>query len=164
MDTSDEEALGECYRTHAASVRAYLRRFVPAQEVEDLLQVVFADVWRSRGRYDPGRSQAAWVFAIAHRRAVDHLRVRRLLTVPLQEAGDLPGRARPAPDALGDRDQIDRALAELSDAQRQAIELAYFADLTQREIADHLRVPIGTVKARISRGLHRLSDLLAGTA
>ncbi|TMR38308.1 sigma-70 family RNA polymerase sigma factor [Nonomuraea zeae] len=163
MDGDDEE-LSACYRAHAPAVRSYLRRFVPAQDVEDMLQIVFADVWRSRERYDPARSQAAWVFAIAHRRAVDHLRARRPPTVPLEEAGDLARRGRSVPDELGDRDQIDRALAELPDAQREAIELAYFADLTQREIAHRLRVPIGTVKARISRGLHRLSALLSGTA
>ncbi|MFG1948129.1 RNA polymerase sigma factor [Nonomuraea sp. NPDC048826] len=163
MQTSDEDALGACYRAHGPAVRSYLRRFVPAQDVEDLVQVVFADVWRSRARYDPARSQAAWVFAIAHRRAVDHLRSRRPATVPLEEAGDPPGGGRSPVDDLADRDRLARALAELSDAQRQAIELAYFGDLSQREIADRLRVPLGTVKARTSRGLRKLSTLLAAS-
>ncbi|GAA2206767.1 hypothetical protein GCM10009850_022250 [Nonomuraea monospora] len=162
MEISDEAALDECYRTHAPALRSYLRRFVPAQDVEDMIQVVFADLWRSRRRYDPTRSQAAWVFAIAHRRAIDHLRVRRPATVPLDEVGDPPVRERPVADVLADRDRLGRALAALPHAQRQAIELAYFADLTQREIADRLRVPLGTVKARTTRGLRRLSALLAG--
>ncbi|UBU18487.1 RNA polymerase sigma factor [Nonomuraea gerenzanensis] len=162
MEISDEEALDECYRTHAPALRSYLRRFVPAQDVEDMIQVVFADLWRSRRRYDPTRSQAAWVFAIAHRRAIDHLRVRRPATVPLDEVGDPPVPERPVADVLADRDRLGRALAALPHAQRQAIELAYFADLTQREIADRLRVPLGTVKARTTRGLRRLSALLAG--
>ncbi|TYB69271.1 sigma-70 family RNA polymerase sigma factor [Nonomuraea sp. PA05] len=162
MEISDEEALDECYRTHAPALRSYLRRFVPAQDVEDMIQIVFADLWRSRRRYDPTRSQAAWVFAIAHRRAIDHLRVRRPATVPLDEVGDPPVRERPVADVLADRDRLGRALAALPHAQRQAIELAYFADLTQREIADRLRVPLGTVKARTTRGLRRLSALLAG--
>ncbi|MEV4835353.1 RNA polymerase sigma factor [Nonomuraea sp. NPDC049486] len=160
MRISDEESLSGCYRAHGPAVRSYLRRYVPAQDVEDLVQVVFADVWRSRERYDPSRSLAAWIFAIAHRRAVDHLRGRGPVTVPLEEAGDPPGRGRSEVDDLADRDRLSRALAELSHAQRQAIELAYFGDLSQREIAERLRVPLGTVKARTSRGLRRLSALL----
>ncbi|MGW0808558.1 RNA polymerase sigma factor [Nonomuraea sp. NPDC002799] len=162
---SDEQAVSDCYRAHAPAIRSYLRRFISPQDVEDLLQVVFADVWRSRERYDPARSQAAWLFVIAHRRAVDHLRVRRLSTVPLDavaETATPPGRT---PDEeLADRDRIRRALAELSHAQRQVIELAYYGELTQQEIAERLRVPLGTVKARTSRGLHKLSALLSSAA
>lgn len=61
---------------------------------------------------------------------------------------------------LADRDSLRRALDELPEAQRQAIELAYFGDLTQREIAEHLHIPLGTIKARTARGLHRLQTLL----
>lgn len=166
-DTSavtDADAMSACYRTHAPALRSYLRRFVPARDVDDLLQVVFADLWRSRGRYDPARSQAAWVFAIAHRRAVDHLRARRPSTVPLDSLAEPAGPQEPAADdRLADRDRVRRALAELSPPQRQVIELAYYGGLTQQEIAARLRVPLGTVKARTSRGLRRLSALLSGS-
>ena len=160
----DEEAVSECYRTHAVALRSYLRRFVPPQEVEDVLQVVFAEVWRSRERYDPARSEAAWVYAIAHRRAVDHLRGRRPYTLPLDAVSDPAVSGEHLADEFADRDRIRRALAELSHSQRQAIELAYFGELTQREIAERLRVPLGTVKARVSRGLHKLSTLLSRAA
>ncbi|GAA4974000.1 RNA polymerase sigma-70 factor (ECF subfamily) [Nonomuraea thailandensis] len=162
---SDAEAISDCYRRHAPAVRTFLRRLVSPQDVEDVLQVVFADVWRSRERYDPARSQAAWVFLIARRRAVDHLRVRRVCTVPLEavaEAGTPHEQA--ADDRLADRDRVRAALAQLSLAQRQVIELAYYGELTQQEIAERLRVPLGTVKARTSRGLHKLSALLSEAA
>ncbi|MCK2220309.1 RNA polymerase sigma factor [Actinomadura sp. ATCC 31491] len=159
---TDEETLSDSYRAHAPALRSYLRRFISPQDVEDLLQVVFADAWRSRGRYDPGRSQAAWLYVIAHRRAVDHLRVRRLATVPLDAVAEAAAPAqRPADEEVADRDRVRRALAALSHAQRQVIELAYYGELTQQEIAERLRVPLGTVKARTSRGLHKLSALLS---
>ncbi|GIH90004.1 RNA polymerase sigma factor [Planobispora siamensis] len=165
LAAGDDMALVECLRTHAALIRSYLRRFVPAQDVEDLQQVVFAEVWRCRHRYDPARSLPAWLLGIAHNRAVDHLRVRRLATVPLDAVADPPGAdGRSYGDGLADRDRVRRALAELPAPQRQAIELAYYGDLTQREIAERLSVPLGTVKARTARGLRRLSDLLTPVA
>ncbi|KAA9374615.1 sigma-70 family RNA polymerase sigma factor [Microbispora amethystogenes] len=161
LAAGDTGALGECYREHSPAVRSYLRKLVPPQDVEDVLQVVFTEVWRFRHRFDPGRSLAAWLFGIAHNRAVDHLRARTPTTVPLEAVPDPAGHdGRRDGDELADRDRVLRALAALPQVQRQAIELAYYGDLTQREIAEHLRVPLGTVKARTARGLHRLSALL----
>jgi RNA polymerase sigma-70 factor (ECF subfamily) len=136
--------------------------------------VVFTEVWRSRERYDPDRSLEGWTLGIAHKRAVDHLRWRgRHPAVPVADvhepvAGLLPpGRV----DAGGGGDlasqvssslEVGRALEALPTPQRQAIELAYFEDLTQREIADRLDVPIGTIKARMARGMRRLGELLGG--
>lgn len=152
------EQLAECYRTHAALVRSYLRRLVPPQDIDDVTQVVFTEAWRSRERYDAARSLEAWLLGIAHKRAVDFLRARRPATVSLEA---VPDPAVSDGDGLADRDELNRALAELPDAQRQAIELAYYGDLSQREIAERLQVPLGTVKARTARGLHRLHTLLA---
>ncbi|MER6948814.1 sigma-70 family RNA polymerase sigma factor [Nonomuraea sp. NPDC000554] len=156
------DALADCYRTHASLVRSYLRRFVPPQDVDDVTQVVFVEVWRSRDRFDPSRSLEAWLLGISRKRAVDHLRTRRPPTVPLEAAGDPAGHdGRADGDELADRDLIRRVLAALPAAQRQAIVLAYYGDLSQREISERLGVPLGTVKARTARGLHRLSRLLA---
>ncbi|MFI6390128.1 RNA polymerase sigma factor [Nonomuraea sp. NPDC050547] len=156
------EPINDCFRTHAALVRSYLRRLIPWQEVDDVAQVVFAEVWRSRARYDPDRSLETWLLSIAHRRAVDHLRVRRLSTVSLDVVADPPGQdGRVDIERLADRDRVRQALAVLPDPQREAIELAYYGELSQREIAERLHVPLGTVKARTARGLHRLHTLLA---
>ena len=160
----DEAALVECLRAHGPLIRSYLRRFVRPQDVEDLQQIVFAEVWRSRHRFDPARSLPAWMLGIAHKRAVDQLRTRTLQTVPLDMIADPAGAdGRTDGDGLAERDQVQRALAKLPEPQRQAIELAYYGDLTQREISERLSVPLGTIKARTARGLRRLSGLL-GTA
>ncbi|WP_067184381.1 RNA polymerase sigma factor [Microtetraspora niveoalba] len=161
----EPEALGECYRAYGALVLSHLRRLVPAQDVEDVAQVVFGEVWRSRHRFDPARSMAAWLLGIAHKRAIDHLRARAPRTVPIDAVAEPVGcDGRAAGDHIADRDLIRRALAELPASQRQAIELAYYGELSQREIAECLRIPLGTVKARTSRGLHRLSALLRSAA
>ncbi|GAA3836207.1 sigma-70 family RNA polymerase sigma factor [Sphaerisporangium flaviroseum] len=165
LASGDDTALTECYRTYASLVAAYLRRLVPPQDIEDVLQVVFSEVWRSRHRYDPSRSLEAWLLGIARKRAIDHLRVRVLTTVPLDSVSEpRDGDGRETAEALGERDQVQRALAVLPGPQREAIELAYYGDLTQREIAERLDVPIGTIKARTARGLHRLSTMLSPIA
>ncbi|WP_248964293.1 RNA polymerase sigma factor [Sphaerisporangium perillae] len=165
LAAGDDAALAECYRTHAALVAAYLHRLVPPQDVEDVRQVVFSEVWRSRHRYDPARSLEGWLLGIARNRAIDHLRARALTTVPLESICEpVDGDGRDTADMLGSRDQVQRALAVLPEPQREAIELAYYGDLTQREIAERLHVPLGTVKARTARGLRRLSSLLSPIA
>ena len=158
-------------------VAGYLRRYVPAQDVEDLAQVVFTEVWRWRDRYDPDRSLEGWTLGIAHKRAIDHLRWRgRHPAVPVEDVsepmagGSLLGGAA---DTGGGGDlasrlswslEVERALEALPAPQRRAIELAYLEDLTQREIADRLDVPIGTIKARMARGMRRLGELLGAGA
>jgi RNA polymerase sigma factor (sigma-70 family) len=66
------------YEALGPRVLSYLRRLVPYDEAEDVMQRVFFEVWRSRDRFNPDRSLEAWVFAIARKRAIDHLRRRRL--------------------------------------------------------------------------------------
>ena len=66
----------------------------------------------------------------------------------------------PAPDAVADRGTVTSALERLSQAQREVIELAYYGGLTQTEIAERLKQPLGTVKTRIRLGLERLREVL----
>ncbi|MDR8411668.1 sigma-70 family RNA polymerase sigma factor [Nonomuraea sp. 3-1Str] len=154
------EPLADCFRTHAPLVRSYLRRLVPPGEIDDVTQVVFIEAWLTGHRYDPARSLEAWLLGIARKRGVDHLRARKA-TVPLEAAGEPAGDdGRDDSEGLARRDLVRRALSELPAAQREAIALAYYGDLSQREISERLRVPLGTVKARTARGLHRLSALL----
>jgi RNA polymerase sigma-70 factor (ECF subfamily) len=160
-----EDAFGDCYAELGPILRRYLRGRVPDADIDDVVQVVFVEVWRFRSRFDPSRSLEAWVLTIARRRAIDHLRSRRRDTVPLEDAGSMAG-----PDGRDIASQVERtqdmqvALARLPDLQREAIEMAYYADLTQREIAERLDVPLGTIKARTARGLRRLGALIVSPA
>jgi len=157
LDTESE--LAECYDRLGPLVRRQVRRLVPAAQVDDVVQVVFLEVWRSRDRYDPARSLEAWVLAIARRRAIDQIRAESRHSsrgVPLQDADG----ARDDTADLDRAQDVRRALAKLPAPQREALELAHFQRFTQREIADLLAIPLGTVKARTARGLHRLGELL----
>jgi RNA polymerase sigma factor (sigma-70 family) len=154
-------ATSDSYARLLPVLRGYLRRLVPADDVDDVIQASFVDLWRTRARYDPARSLEAWALSIARRRAIDYLRSRPLPAAPLGEVADPPGEdGREAAARLADAAEIRGALSELPRPQREAIELAYYFGLTQREIAERLRVPIGTVKARTARGLRRVRQTL----
>jgi RNA polymerase sigma factor (sigma-70 family) len=151
----------ECYAALGPLLRNYLRRWVPPDDVEDVTQVVLVDLWRTCERYDPARSLEAWALSIARRRAIDHLRGRPRPAVPLGQVAEPCGEdGRELAERLADAAEVRRALLALPGPQREAIELAYFGDLSQREIAERLRVPVGTVKARISRGLRAVRQML----
>ena len=153
----DESALEECYRALGSLVRTYLKRFVDG-EADDVLQVVFFELWRSRERLDPSRNLEGFVFAIARRRAIDALRRHRPQLVNIDAFHWLMGEDG---DAFVEQfvlaAQVKRALSQLPEEQRQSIVLAYFEGRTQQEIADVLCVPMGTIKARMARGLRRLA-------
>jgi RNA polymerase sigma factor (sigma-70 family) len=162
---AQDDAFGDCYAELGPMLRRYLRGRVPDADVDDVVQVVLVEVWRFRSRFDPSRSLEAWVLTIARRRAIDHLRARRRDTVPLDDVLSMAG-----PDGRDIASQVERtrdlqvALARLPGRQREAIEMAYYADLTQREIAARLDVPLGTIKARTARGLRRLGALIVSPA
>lgn len=155
------EALEEAYRALGPLVMSYLSRYVPHPDVEDVMQRVFYEVWRVHERYDPSMSLRGWVLGIARKRAIDHLRKRRDVVVPLDSMREITGDdGREVAERMVWADEVRGALDLLPDAQRKVIELAYFDGYTQAEIAAVLDVPLGTVKTRTSRGLHRMASLL----
>ncbi len=157
----DESALEDAYLTYGPSLLAYLRRYVGPDEAEDVLQRTFLDVWRSADRYDPTMRFSSWLFTIAHRRAVDSLRGRRHQVVDVEAARGLIGEdGRETAERYADAAEVRAALDRLPEHERMVLELAYYAELTQREIAVHLDVPLGTVKARAARGTRRLATLM----
>jgi RNA polymerase sigma-70 factor (ECF subfamily) len=161
----DESALEDAYAAYGPALLTYLRRYVGPDEAEDVLQRTFLDVWRSAGRYDPRQRFSGWLFTIAHRRAVDVLRARRHQVVDVETLRDLVGEdGRETLERFADAADVQAALQQVPEHEREVLELAYYADLTQREIADKLDVPIGTVKARAARGTRRIASLLRGDA
>ena len=106
---------------------------------------------------------------MARSRAIDKLRSARArpgsrITEDPTAIDDMPAALRDAPSVIIDAENarlVQRALAELPLLQRLVIELAYYEGLTQREIADRLEQPLGTIKSRLRLGLLRLRDALA---
>ncbi len=157
LAAGEESALEECYRSFGSLVRAYLRKVV-GNEADDVLQIVFFELWRSRGRLDPERGVEGFLFALARRRAIDSLRRRRPEIVDIDALHFLVGEDG---DAVVEQfvlaAQVKQALGTLPEEQRQSLVLAYFEGKTQQEISDVLSVPMGTIKARMARGLRKLA-------
>ena len=158
----DREAVGEIYVALGSTVRSYLQNLVGHDDADDILQRVFYEVWRHNSRYEPSRSLTAWVLGIARKRAIDHLRRRRNISVPLDGLDDLTGEdGRDQAERYVRSQEVREALNRLPGEQREVLVLAYFGRFTQAEIATHLGVPLGTVKARSFRGLRRLAQFLS---
>lgn len=161
-----EVALAEVYRRHGRAVYGLARRVLnDATEAEDVTQEVFLRLWREPDRFDPDRgSLRSFLLAQAHGRAVDA--VRSSSSRHRREARDAARTAHAAYDMqhevwdLAVADQVARALGDLPDDERRAIELAYFDGHTYVEVADLLGQPEGTVKSRIRNGMRRMRALL----
>lgn len=163
----DEAAFDALYPRVAGSVYGLARRILRDPDLaQDVAQETLVEVWRQAPRFDPALGSAmGWVMTIAHRRAVD--RVRREQTQSGLAARSRAVHETPLADEVThaversiDAARVRRALAELSQAQREAIELAYWRGLTHREVSAALDVPLGTAKTRIRDGLIRLRDAL----
>ena len=129
---------------------------------EELVQDTFVRLWRAADRFDPARGSAeAFVLTIARRSAIDVLRRRAARPRTEPEGADQPdGAAGEAVDRLLTGLAVRDALAALSPAHREVLELAYRGDLSRQRIAELLDIPVGTVKARIHHALRALRDEL----
>jgi RNA polymerase sigma-70 factor (ECF subfamily) len=165
----EEDGLAELYdRFGRIAYGLAVRVLRDAALAEDAVQDAFLDVWRSAGRFVPGRAKAStWILTFVHRRAVDLVRrEERRRGEPLEQAAEPAGEATDEAAWLRlQRERVQKALAALPDQQREALELAYYGGFTQSELADRLGVPLGTIKSRMFAGLTRLGELLgSGTA
>ncbi|MBK8913383.1 MAG: sigma-70 family RNA polymerase sigma factor [Phycisphaerales bacterium] len=173
------EAIDRLYRLFAPRVYGFLVRLLPSRDTaDDLLQETFLRVVRTIDAYVHDGRFEAWIFRIAANRARDHLRQRRrrgtVAPLDLTDADDAPAheppadpQARSALDALigGEQvQQLERAFAELPAMDREILSLRHHAELSFREIAELLEVPLGTALARAHRALRRLRSALRGAA
>jgi RNA polymerase sigma-70 factor, ECF subfamily len=160
----DRQAFEDLYTRYARSVFGLaLRRLGDHGRAEDAVQETFTSIWRSAKSYRSDRGPGApWLYAVARNAIVDRFRGRG------REEFDVPDRAGsdPGPDERAETSwvawRVHRAFAELPDSERQVIELAYWGELSQSEVADFLGIPLGTVKTRTRSGLARMADLLEG--
>jgi RNA polymerase sigma-70 factor (ECF subfamily) len=134
------------------------------------LQEAFVKVWGSASQFDPARgSEVAWLISIARSRAIDRLRSRRVRSERESDAGreisirsGFVERSTGADQAIASqqRTAVRSALADLPEAQRVALQLAYFEGLSQSEIAERLGEPLGTIKTRMQLGMKKLRERL----
>jgi RNA polymerase sigma-70 factor, ECF subfamily len=166
-----QSALSELYSRHAQTLRGMIGKVIREEsEADDVLQESFLQIWREAASYCPDIGRPlGWAVTIARRRAIDRLRRRasyrrakqRFEDETRPQAGLSFGNAVAAEIAGSDlRRFLDRQMQRLPDGQREAVELAYFGGLTQREIAEATRTPLGTVKTRLQLGLQKLTQAI----
>jgi RNA polymerase sigma-70 factor (ECF subfamily) len=170
VGAGDADALAVLYDRYSRPVYSLALRIVsdPA-EAEDVVQDVFAQVWRQAGRYDVRRGPVvAWLMTITRTRAIDRLRSRRAR--PDGTPADYDRQVERMADTREAQEELAiaaehvarlrAALPELPVVQRLAIEMAFFEGLSHNEIAERLEQPLGTIKTRIRLGLLKLRDAM----
>ena len=170
VGAGDRQSFAELYDRFSGVLFSTAYRVLNNQEAaEDVLQDAFVMIWEKAPLYDPARGKPmTWAATITRNKAIDRLRstVRRnrLRDDVEREAETLAqfdDRSSFEAMASGETaQQVRTALQKLTKDQREAIELAFFSSLTQTEIAERLGEPLGTVKARIRRGMMKLREVL----
>ncbi|KFG95301.1 RNA polymerase subunit sigma-24 [Burkholderia paludis] len=161
----DQAAFAELYRLTSSRVFGVIVRMLHDQgEAEDLLQEVYTTVWRRVEAFDPERGGAmTWLITLARNRTIDRLRQHREVPLDDEQLPDLPDEG-PTPAALAEageeRRRLERCLEQLEAPQRRAVREAFFSGATYGELAERLRVPLGTMKSWIRRSLMQLKVCL----
>lgn len=163
----DKDAFAGVYDQTAGRVHAITRRVVrDVAQAEEVTQEVMLDVWRKAATFDAHRGNAlSWILTIAHRRAVDRVRASQSQSERddvYESRASAPAQDPTAEEATGhiESTAVRRAVAKLSEGQRQALELAYFQGLSHSEVAEALGIPLGTAKTRVRDGLIKLRHLM----
>ena len=162
-----EDAFAELYDLTSSRIYSIILRVLRSPDhAAEVTQEVYVEIWRQSARYasDKG-SVIAWMTTMAHRRAVD--RVRSVSSeVARDERYSFTGTEREV-DVVWDSveqkldvERVQRGMASLTAIQREALTLAYFGGYTQSQVAELLKLPLGTVKTRIRDGLIGLRDAL----
>ncbi|MGH8247564.1 MAG: sigma-70 family RNA polymerase sigma factor [Gammaproteobacteria bacterium] len=164
----DKAALTELYDQMSAAIYSVaLRMLGSAHDAEEIVQETFVQIWERAGLFDSKLgSGLSWALGIARNRCIDWIRAHRRRARMIEDVGeemkaavveDMDALAGLSVEELGN---VRSAVRGLPADQRQAIELAFFGGLTHQEIAEQLLEPLGTVKARIRRGMLKLRDAL----
>lgn len=158
----DSSAVQEFLDAYGGLVWSIVRRRVLPDAAEDVVQEIFVDVWRSAARFDPERaSEAAFVTTIARRRLIDHQRKtgRRIDDVELEATEHEVAESSTELERVELADEVQLAeavLEELRPDQRRVLRLAVVDGLSHAQIAAATRMPLGTVKSHVRRGLERV--------
>lgn len=169
--SGDAAAFEKLYDTHSSILYGLLLKMLGnAEDAQEVLQEAFVQVWNRAGSYDATRgSELAWLISITRSRGIDRLRSRRVRAEREQQAALEISKGSENVDTPGAYDEVisaergaalRKALVELPDGQREALELAYFHGMSQTEIAAKLSEPLGTVKTRMQLGMKKLRERL----
>ena len=169
IQAEDPEALSQLYDRYNGILKALILRVVHNEaEADDLLQEIFMEIWNQAKNFSSQKGKPlGWMVTLARRRAIDGLRKKQAYARAEER---LQNETEQQPDAwahntteeeivLSDtRELIRKVIAGLPPAQQQAIDLAFFRGMSQREIAAKTNTPLGTVKTRLELGLKKIYD------
>jgi RNA polymerase sigma-70 factor (ECF subfamily) len=166
----DKESFRQLYERYSGVIFSTAYRILNDQQAaEDVAQDVFIQIWDKADTYDAKRGKPlTWTMTLTKNKAIDRLRSKqRRIRLRDEFEQESKTRASKVEDTavtkldLAEKSKVVRsALLKLSPAQREAIELAFFSGMSQSEIAKELREPLGTVKARIRRGMMNLKGII----
>jgi RNA polymerase sigma-70 factor (ECF subfamily) len=169
IQAEDPDALSQLYDRYNGILKALILRVIHNEaEAEDLLQEIFMEIWNQAKNFSSQKGKPlGWMVTLARRRAIDGLRKKqayaraeeRLQNETEQQPDAWAHNATEEEIVLSDtRDLIRKVLAGLPPAQQEAIDLAFFRGMSQREIAAKTNTPLGTVKTRLELGLKKIYD------
>jgi RNA polymerase sigma-70 factor (ECF subfamily) len=165
----EEAAFAKLYDRFSPGLFSLVMKMVrDEREAQDVLQEGFSHIWRRASTYDAARSSAfTWAVMIFRNKAIDRLRIRQRqqrtvdrATEEFAQGADGAEQTTKEVDSREECARVRAALGEIPGDQKAAIELAFFGGLSHEQIAEKLDTPLGTIKARIRRGLLKLRDCL----
>lgn len=167
VQAGDQAALATLYKRHTPLLRTVVSRVVHNDhDADDLLQEIFIELWNRAASYDEAKGKAlGWMVTLARRRAIDKVRRRQAYARAEErlrlekEQEPLPTRSHQTEDEAqaSDRAEIfQRLLTTLPEAQRDALHLAFYCGLSQREIAAKTGIPLGTIKTRLELAVRKM--------
>ena len=169
IQAEEPEALSQLYDRYSGILKALILRVIHNEaEADDLLQEVFMEIWNQAKNFSAKKGKPlGCIVTLARRRAIDGLRKKqaylraeaRLQTETEQQPGAWVENVTEKEIRSGDaRLLMGKVIKSLPEAQQEAIELAFFQGMTQREIAANTNTPLGTVKTRLELGLKKIYD------
>src|SRR6266404_528640 len=169
IQAGDADALSQLYDRYNGIVKALILRIIHNDtEADDLLQEVFMEIWNQAKNFSAAKGKPlGWMVTLTRRRAIDALRKKqayaraeeRFQAEPEQQPLAWVQNVTEEEIRAGDtRSIMAKVINSLPEAQQQVIELAFFQGMSQREIASHTNIPMGTVKTRLELGLKKIYD------
>jgi RNA polymerase sigma-70 factor (ECF subfamily) len=163
--TGDRAAFSDLYDEVAPRVFGLVKRLLrDHSQSEEVTQEIFLEIWQSASRFDPNKGGATtWILTMAHRRAVDRVRASqssrdRDVKIGIRDYENDYDNVSTSVEVRVEHERVEKAMARLTELQRQAIQLSYYGGYSNSEVAEILSVPIGTIKTRIRDGMIRLRD------
>lgn len=162
----DREAFAQLYRRTSPRLLSVCARMLPdRREAEEVLQEAYVTVWQRSKTFDPARASAmSWLVALARNKAIDRLRQHHNAAADVNFEMEGIADEDPTPAARAEYSQeyrrLEQCMDQLETSQRHSIQAAFFSGLTYNALAERAKVPLGTMKSWIRRGLLQLRACL----